>query len=132
MCTGNDIIFELGMNIIVVRPNTLLYVSLATNRFPISLADLSDPCEIIIHCKIFVVFSIFVIYANLKNIFMTNFQIYDSKMAQDVQMVWKNCGVIPTLFGWVFNVPSLHALVFIHKTCEVILVHVHSYQKKED
>ena len=36
-----------------------------------------------------------------------------SKMAQDVGMVWKYCGVIPILFSWVLRVPYLHALVFI-------------------
>ena len=38
------------------------------------------------------------------------------KMAQDVGMVWKYCGVIPILFGWFLWVPSLHVLVCIQKT----------------
>ena len=44
---GSDIIFELAVNIIILRPNTLSYVCLATSGIPISLSDLSDPCEII-------------------------------------------------------------------------------------
>ena len=32
------------------------------------------------------------------------------KLALDVGMVWKYCGIIPTLFGWFLRVPSLHAL----------------------
>ena len=41
---------------------------------------------------------------------------HSCKMAQDVEMMWKCCGVIPILFGWFLSVPSLHALVFIQKT----------------
>ena len=38
------------------------------------------------------------------------------KMAQDVGMVWKCCGVVPILFAWFLRVPSLHVLVFVQKT----------------
>ena len=41
---------------------------------------------------------------------------HSCKMAQDVEMMWKCCGVIPILFGWFLSVPSLHALVFVQKT----------------
>ena len=44
---GSDVIFELAVNIIILRPNTLSYVCLATSGIPISPADLADPCEII-------------------------------------------------------------------------------------
>ena len=38
------------------------------------------------------------------------------KMAQDVGMLGKCCGVIPIFFGWFLSVPSLLVLVFIQKT----------------
>ena len=44
---GNDIIFELAVNIIIQRPNTLSFACFATSGIPISLSDLSDPCKII-------------------------------------------------------------------------------------
>ena len=46
---GSDVIFELAVYIyiIILRPNTLSYVCLATSGILISLSDLSDPCEII-------------------------------------------------------------------------------------
>ena len=43
------------------------------------------------------------------------------KMAQDVGMAWKYCGVIPILFGRLLRVPSLHTLVFGKKTFFVTL-----------
>ena len=44
---GNDVIFELAVNIIIKRPTTLSYACLATSGILILLSDLSDPCEII-------------------------------------------------------------------------------------
>ena len=39
------------------------------------------------------------------------------KMAQDVGMVGKCCGVVPILFAcFILRDPSLHVLVFIEKT----------------
>ena len=43
------------------------------------------------------------------------------KMPQDVGMVWKYCGVIPTYFGWFLRVLSLRVLVFIQKKFFVTL-----------
>ena len=44
---GNDVIFELAVKIIILRPNTLSYVCLATSGISILLSDLSDLCKII-------------------------------------------------------------------------------------
>ena len=45
---GSGVIFELAVNIIILKPNTLSYVQpCVTSGIPISLSDLSDPCEII-------------------------------------------------------------------------------------
>ena len=49
-----------------------------------------------------------------------------TKMAQDVEVMWKCCGVIPILFGWFLSVPSLHALVFVQKTFCDSLLYVHT------
>ena len=45
------------------------------------------------------------------------------KMAQDVGMMWKCCGVVPILFAWFLRVPSLHAPVFAQKPfCDFFLL----------
>ena len=43
-------------------------------------------------------------------------QLTQDKMAQDLGMVWKCCGIVPILFGWFLRVSSPHALVFVQKT----------------
>ena len=43
------------------------------------------------------------------------------KMAQDVGMLWKYCGVIPILFGCFLRVPFVHALFSFRKLFYVLL-----------